>query len=235
MRLARNYKTGLSCCFSFIDVHNDDLHKFLEPPETLYIDSRPLFFQLANVNQSEKSKNSLKRVYLKNLPIKNPIQNLAFYFSTFGEIQSAYQIKNAQNKLQSYGFVDFKTIADAQKLLAMEKLEINGRVIKLVPYAEKKKRGAKEDRDLSSNANSDYNESSGHSTGPDYNIRDNSGTRSAFLEFNPGKETIVKLPKSKKIQKHNPFSKKSQQGSFQPQNSLFSQLQPISHKQVHQQ
>ena len=110
--------------------------------------------------------------------------------------------------------MDFKTIADAQKLLAMEKLEINGRVIKLVPYAEKKKRGAKDDRDLSSNANSDYNESSGHSTGPDYNTRENSGNRPAYLNFDPDKESLVKLPKSKKVQKQNPFSKKTQQGSF---------------------
>jgi RNA recognition motif-containing protein len=81
VRVARNFKTGLSCCFAFLEVHNEDLEKFLKPKETLLLDQRPLFFQLANAHQSEKSKNGQKRVYLKNLPIKNPIQDLAMIFS----------------------------------------------------------------------------------------------------------------------------------------------------------
>jgi hypothetical protein len=33
-------------------------------------------------------------------------------------------------------------VEDAERLLALEKIEINGRVIKLVAYAEKKKKAA---------------------------------------------------------------------------------------------
>lgn len=56
-------------------------------------------------------------------------------------------------------------VEDAENLLALEKIEINGRIIKLVPYEEKKKRGTKDARDFSSNLNiPDRNESSDPST-----------------------------------------------------------------------
>ena len=103
--------------------------------------------------------------------------------------------------------MDFKTVEDAQRLLELEKIEINGRVIKLVPYAEKKKRGAKDDRESSSQTKSEHNESSGHST--DYNPREYSGQRPGIGKNQRGEEIPVKFPKaSKKNQKQNPFTKK---------------------------
>lgn len=70
VRLVKNKKTGLSRCFAFFDVLSSQASAiFLEPRSDCYLDNRPLFFQKANTNETEKVENSQKRVYLKNLPL----------------------------------------------------------------------------------------------------------------------------------------------------------------------
>lgn len=135
IRLVLNHKTGLSKCFAFFDISSPEaMHKFLNPGQELFLDGRPLFFQKANQSEKEKEENIQKRIYLKNLPIRNPITNLKEIFEIFGQIRSAYQIKDKNKVFQDYGFVDFVNVEDARKLLEVKKLNIEGRIVSFAPY-----------------------------------------------------------------------------------------------------
>lgn len=76
-----------------------------------------------------------RRIFLRNL--KKPIEDasLRTFFSSYGEVESAYIVKSNKNGLsRGFGYVTFKEVGPASALLALQQVKIMDHDIQVYPF-----------------------------------------------------------------------------------------------------
>lgn len=95
-----------------------------------------------NNNNGENRDNSLRKVFVSNLPYGMKDSEIIDLFSiNFGRVVSACRAKPRNGRLESYGFVTFETESAASRCLEMKVIFSHGKKIRCSKYVEKRKYG----------------------------------------------------------------------------------------------
>ncbi|MGD9109082.1 MAG: RNA-binding protein [Gammaproteobacteria bacterium] len=74
----------------------------------------------------------MKKLYVGNLPYSATEESLKTLFSQFGSVESVALIKDRETgRVKGFGFVEFKVQADAEKALALNGNDFEGRALKV--------------------------------------------------------------------------------------------------------
>ena len=94
-----------------------------------------------------------KKVYVGNLPWSVDLSKLKELFNQFGEIQEAIVMANKYTgRSRGFGFVTFVNDVDADKAItAMDKKEVEGRLLKVNEAKPKNEQGSYQKRDSHDN------------------------------------------------------------------------------------
>lgn len=85
-----------------------------------------------------------RRVFVKNIPRRVNNKQLASFFRVYGELEDAFIIQNSNKKIGlNYGFLVFRCIQDAQRLLKFNRIDFFGKFILIEKFRSRKKRKEK--------------------------------------------------------------------------------------------
>jgi RNA recognition motif-containing protein len=74
----------------------------------------------------------MKKLYVGNLPYSVTEDSLKAIFAQFGSIESVVVIKDRETgRAKGFGFVEFEAQADAEKALALNGRNMDGRTLKV--------------------------------------------------------------------------------------------------------
>ena len=74
----------------------------------------------------------MNKIYIGNLSYKTTEADLRSNFAQFGDIEDAVVIKERETgRSKGFGFITFKSASDADKALAMDSKDLDGRTIRV--------------------------------------------------------------------------------------------------------
>jgi hypothetical protein len=129
-------KFGKKVGYAFFEVSSyNEARKLIEKP--LKIKGVELYCQLSHKTLRANGNSMNNRVYLKDLPIHLPDQDLKYFLSEIVQVRSAYSIKDEKGISKGYGFADLKDEREVERLSQLGHLVIQGHQIKVEKYTER--------------------------------------------------------------------------------------------------
>jgi RNA recognition motif-containing protein len=134
-------KPHKSFMYVFFEVEYEDIaSKFLLKP--ILMKGKEHYVQVSHKSQAQDSSLNFHKVFLSNIPVKLTDSELRNFFNTnFGEVISAFSIKNDRGHSKGYGFLDFKHQKDAEEVISAKKILFKGKIIIAKKFQQKGKRG----------------------------------------------------------------------------------------------
>ncbi|UYV68899.1 hypothetical protein LAZ67_6001522 [Cordylochernes scorpioides] len=122
--------SGQSRGFGFVTFSTREVAKgLIEREDTLELEGNKLTIE-ASLFKNEKHISN--EIFVNNLPIETTDDQLAEFFSTFGEVKKACVVREASGQSRGFGFVTFSTREVAKGLIEREDtLELEGKKLRI--------------------------------------------------------------------------------------------------------
>jgi len=128
----RNPRTGKHKGFAFFTVQNQSIAaKIIDKAH--YLHKRLVYCQIKEDNP-DRNKAGKKRLFVGGLPPTVTDWELMEIFEQFGELRTAYMIRDRKGKPRNFGYVDFKELRGVEATIGAQPIFVKGKMVEIRRY-----------------------------------------------------------------------------------------------------